>query len=165
MRYAGFLSVDVGNGPDVCTTLFVQGCSHHCEGCFNPETWDFNGGEIWNRETEYQLIEACKKEYVKNICILGGEPLDQGESLVKLLRKIKAEVNKPIWLWTGYILEDIIFSKCDIRNDIISLCDVIIDGPFIKDLKKSLKYRGSSNQRIIDVKKTLENNKITLYQE
>lgn len=179
MRYAGMLSADVGNGPDVCATLFVQGCSHHCKGCFNPETWDFNGGEIWNRRTEYQFIEACKKEYVKNICILGGEPLDQGDSLIKLLKGLKKEVNKPIWLWTGYILEDILFSRMphppehtemefliwNQRKEIASLCDVIVDGPFIEELKKPLKHRGSSNQRIVDIKKTLETGAIALYQK
>lgn len=162
MRYAGILTSDVGNGPNVCATLFVQGCSHHCDNCFNPETWDFNDGQIFNRRVEFYFIEACQKEYIKNICILGGEPLDQGEDLLKLLQKLKKEVNKPIWLWTGYVCND---NLDNIQKEILKLCDVVIDGPFIKDLATAtLKYRGSENQRVIDIKKSIESQQIVLYQ-
>jgi anaerobic ribonucleoside-triphosphate reductase activating protein len=161
--------MDINNGPGICATLYVQGCSHHCKGCFNPETWDFDGGQLWNRRTELQFIEACKKPNVKNICILGGEPLDQGKDLIKLIIRLKSEVGKPIWLWTGYKIEDIVADSKGIDNIdkqlIITLCDVVIDGPFISTLKdNSLKYRGSSNQRVIDVEKSIKHNKIILYE-
>ena len=177
MRYALARSMDINNGPGICTTLYVQGCSHHCKGCFNPETWDFNGGQLWNRRTELQFIEACKKPNVKNICILGGEPLDQGKDMYDLLMRIKDEVGKPIWLWTGYTWEEIIRDKNMvtqqnlnpekmIMESIITTCDIVIDGPFVEDLyDESLKYRGSSNQRVIDVKESLKRKEIVLYGE
>lgn len=168
MRYALIRSRDVNNGPGICASLYVQGCKHHCKNCFNPETWDYNDGQLWTKEKEAQFIEVCKNEHIKNICILGGEPLDQGYDMFDLLLKLKEQVNKPIWLWTGYIWEDIIVNSNeeDIKQIIISLCDVVIDGPFIEELKNnSLKYRGSSNQRIIDVYKSIEENKIILYGE
>ena len=177
MRYALARSMDINNGPGICATLYVQGCSHHCKGCFNPETWDFNGGQLWNRRTELQFIEVCKKPNVKNICILGGEPLDQGKDMYDLLMRIKDEVGKPIWLWTGYTWEEIIRDKNMITQQnlnpkkmimesIITTCDIVIDGQFVEDLyDESLKYRGSSNQRVIDVKESLKRKEIVLYGE
>ena len=177
MRYALARSMDINNGPGICTTLYVQGCSHHCKGCFNSETWDFNGGQLWNRRTELQFIEACKKPNIKNICILGGEPLDQGKDMYDLLIRIKDEVGKPIWLWTGYTWEEIIRDKNMvtqqnlnpkkmIMKSIITTCDIVIDGQFVEDLyDESLKYRGSSNQRVIDVKESLKRKEIVLYGE
>ncbi len=176
MRYALMRSMDVNNGPGICASLYVQGCRRQCKECFNPETWDYNGGHIWNRRTEFQFVEVCKNEHVKNICILGGEPLDQGKELFDLLIKLKEEVNKPIWLWTGYIWEDIIKDKDMVyqqnfdvdrmfKEGILTSCDVVIDGPFVFELKdSSLKYRGSSNQRVIDVKESIKQNKIILYE-
>lgn len=175
MRYALIRSRDINNGPGICASLYVQGCNHHCKECFNPETWDYNGGKLWTKEKEFQFIEACKNEYVKNICILGGEPLDQGKELFDLLLKLNEEVQKPIWLWTGYVWEDIftgqniiIQQNYDedkaIKRGILNLCSVVIDGPFVEELKdNSLRYRGSLNQRIIDVEETKRNNKVILY--
>lgn len=177
MRYALAREMDINNGPGICASLYVQGCSHHCKGCFNPETWDFNDGHIWNRRTEFQFIDACKSPHVKNVCILGGEPLDQGKDMFDLLMRIKNEVNKPIWLWTGYVWEDIIRDKTKItqqdfdvnrmiKENILSMCNVVIDGPFKEDLyDESLKYRGSSNQRVINVRESLKSNTIVLYGE
>ena len=159
MRYALAMSMDINNGPGICATLYVQGCSHHCKGCFNPETWDFNGGQLWNRRTELQFIEACKKPNIKNICILGGEPLDQGKDMYDLLMRIKDEVGKPIWLWTGYEYDNIPLEVDTLY--IITNVDVIVDGPFIASKKDlNLPYRGSSNQRIIDAKKSYRSKNI-----
>ena len=167
MRYALARKYDINNGPGICASLFVQGCSHHCDGCFNPDTWDFNGGMIWNRRTELQFIEVCKDEHVKNICILGGEPLDQGKDMLRLIKNLK-EVKKPIWLWTGYTWEEILKNNSEnekIRFQVVEEVDVLVDGRFVKSLKdESLRFKGSSNQRVIDVKKSLSTNSIVLYE-
>ena len=153
LRYAKIKDMDIANAPGICVSLFVQGCSHHCKGCFNPDTWDFNGGEIFSRRVEYQFLELCKKEYIKNICILGGEPMDQPEDLLKLLKKVKETVpNKEIWLWTGYIYEDIVNSENEARKEILNVIDVLVDGPFIEELAdKGLRYYGSTNQRVLNL--------------
>ena len=158
MRYASIRDMDIVNGVGIACSLFVQGCSHHCKNCFNQETWDFNGGKEWTKEIEDEFIEICKRPYIDCVSILGGEPLDQDSDMLELLRRIKKEVGKPIYLWTGYTWETI-FSNEDyvLEMLILSLCDYVIDGEYIDDLKDyRLKLRGSSNQRIIDVKKTLE---------
>ena len=159
MRYASIRDMDIVNGVGIACSLFVQGCSHHCKNCFNQETWDFNGGKEWTKEIEDEFIEICKRPYIDCVSILGGEPLDQDLDMLELLRRIKKEVGKPIYLWTGYTWETI-FSNEDyvLEMLILSLCDYVIDGEYIDDLKDyRLKLRGSSNQRIIDVKKTLDN--------
>ena len=158
MRYASIRDMDIVNGVGIACSLFVQGCSHHCKNCFNYETWDFNGGKEWTKEIEDEFIEICKRPYIDCVSILGGEPLDQDLDMLELLRRIKKEVGKPIYLWTGYTWETI-FSNEDyvLEMLILSLCDYVIDGEYIDDLKDyRLKLRGSSNQRIIDVKKTLD---------
>ena len=158
MRYASIRDMDIVNGVGIACSLFVQGCSHHCKNCFNQETWDFNGGKEWTKEIEDEFIEICKRPYIDCVSILGGEPLDQDSDMLELLRRIKKEVGKPIYLWTGYTWETI-FSNEDyvLEMLILSLCDYVIDGEYIDDLKDyRLKLRGSSNQRIIDVKKTLD---------
>ena len=158
MRYASIRDMDIVNGVGIACSLFVQGCSHHCKNCFNQETWDFNGGKEWTKEIEDEFIEICKRPYIDCVSILGGEPLDQDLDMLELLRRIKKEVGKPIYLWTGYTWETI-FSNEDyvLEMLILSLCDYVIDGEYIDDLKDyRLKLRGSSNQRIIDVKKTLD---------
>ena len=158
MRYASIRDMDIVNGVGIACSLFVQGCSHHCKNCFNQETWDFNGGKEWTKEIEDEFIEICKRPYIDCVSFLGGEPLDQDLDMLELLRRIKKEVGKSIYLWTGYTWETI-FSNEDyvLEMLILSLCDYVIDGEYIDDLKDyRLKLRGSSNQRIIDVKKTLD---------
>lgn len=153
MRYAKIREMDIVNGIGISCSLFTQGCSHHCKGCFNSETWDFNGGKEFTKETEDKFIELCKKPYVDCIGILGGEPFDQDEHIYLLLKRIKSEVNKPIYLWSGYKYEELI--NCDIpRNCILEeLIDYIIDGEFKEEEKNlNLLLRGSNNQRVIDVK-------------
>ena len=161
MRYAQIRKFDVTNGPDVRTTLFVTGCTNNCEGCFNKELQDFNYGEEWTKETEDKFLEYSKNENVNGVNILGGEPMEQvmDDSLYDLLLRIKNETGKSIWLWSGYLYEEII--KDNSKKRLLELVDVLVDGRFViakRDI--TLKYRGSSNQRVIDVKKSLEFNKI-----
>ena len=166
MNYARIKKYDIANGPGMRASLYVSGCTHGCKGCFNREAWDFNYGEKWTEEVENDLIEHLKKPEIKGLNVLGGEPLQQGLPLFLFLRRVKKEVGKPIWLWTGYKFEDIIFKDKDnvFPKLIVRQCDVVIDGRFVEAKKDlSLKYRGSSNQRVINVKKTLLNgkNKVT----
>jgi anaerobic ribonucleoside-triphosphate reductase activating protein len=168
MKYAKMRAMDINNGPGICATLFVQGCNRHCSGCFNPETWDFNGGQVWNRRCHTQFVEECKKEHIKNVCILGGEPLEQDIQLIELLKDIKKETNKSIWLWTGYQFEDIykpegtistqqFDSEKYIKQSILQYVDILVDGPYVEELAdKNLKYRGSSNQRILLLQESIK---------
>ena len=161
MNYAKIRKFDVSNGPGVRATLFVSGCTNNCEGCFNKDLQDFNYGELWTEEVENDFIKQVKNSNIVGVNILGGEPMDQikDEDLSNLLKRIKEETNKSIWIWSGYLYEDIIANKE--RNKILSYADVLIDGRF--ELAKrdiSLKYRGSSNQRIIDIVRSRKENKI-----
>ena len=161
MNYAKIRKFDVSNGPGVRSTLFVSGCTNKCEGCFNKELQDFNYGEKWTKDIEDDFIKQVMNPNIVGVNILGGEPMDQvrDEDLCNLLRRIKHETNKSIWLWSGYLYEDIIVSY-DKRN-ILEYVDVLIDGRFeIEKRNISLSYRGSSNQRVIDIKKSRETNKI-----
>lgn len=143
----------------------MQGCPFRCYNCFNPETWDFNGGKEWDEEVENQFIELAKRPYIKRISILGGEPLaDKNlQDVLNLVNKIRLLLpDKTIWLYTGYRFEECLGYKT--RKEIISKCDVLVDGKYIDKLRDiSLKWRGSSNQRVIDVKSTLEHNCVKLY--
>lgn len=161
MNYAKIRKFDVSNGPGVRTTLFVSGCTNNCEGCFNKDLQDFNYGEIWTEEVENDFIKQVKSPNIVGVNILGGEPMDQikDKALFNLLKRIKDETNKSIWIWSGYLYEDIIANKE--RNDILYYADVLIDGRFELDKRNiSLKYRGSSNQRVIDIAKSKKYNKI-----
>ena len=161
MNYAQIRKLDVTNGPGVRTTLFVSGCTHNCEGCFNKEQQDFNYGNEFTKETEDEFIECTKASQIKGVNILGGEPMQQimDNTLLNLLKRIKAETNKPIWLWSGYKYEEIIENSK--RLELLKEIDVLIDGKFENDKRDiMLKYRGSANQRVIDVQKTLEQGNI-----
>lgn len=156
MNYSKIKWYDISNGPGVRTSLFVSGCTHHCKGCFNKVTWDFNYGEKWTKKIEDEFIEHLKKPEIKGLNILGGEPLQQDKTLLKLLKRVKDEVKKTIWLWTGYTIEEILQSNDKLKIFIIEQCDVLIEGRFIESKKNlNLKYRGSSNQRVIDIKESL----------
>ena len=144
MRYAQIRDMDIVNGEGIAVSLFVQGCPHHCKNCFNQETWDFNGGKKWTKEVEDEFIKLCKRDYVSCVSLLGGEPLAQND-ILDLLKRIKAEVNKPVYVWTGYTAEFVI--KC--KSLELSYIDYLIDGKFEEDKKDvRLRLRGSSNQRI-----------------
>ena len=161
MRYAKIRKLDVTNGPGIRTTLFVSGCTHNCEGCFNKEQQDFNYGNEFTKEIENEFIEYTKSRQIKGVNILGGEPMQQtkDDSLLNLLKRIKIETNKPIWLWSGYKFEEIIIEPKML--ELLKQVDVLIDGKFeIEKRDLMLKYRGSENQRVIDVKKSLEQGRV-----
>lgn len=161
MNYAQIRKFDVTNGPNVRTTLFVSGCKNNCPGCFNKEQQDFNYGTKWDKETEDKFISYVQCENIHGVNILGGDPMDQtmDRDLVNLLSRIKNETKKDIWLWSGYTFEEII--KDELKREILSFVDVLIDGRFILEKRDlMLKYRGSENQRVIDVKRSLEENKV-----
>jgi anaerobic ribonucleoside-triphosphate reductase activating protein len=164
MNYAQIRDMDIVNGQGIAVSLFVSGCPHHCKGCFNAETWDFNGGKEFNDEVINHIIELCGNEVISGLSILGGEPLNPKniEGSTKLAKIFKEKFpNKTIWLWSGYLFDDYIHDK-----EIVNYIDVIVDGQFKIELSSPLlKYKGSSNQRVIDVKKTLKSKKIVLYEE
>ena len=150
MNYAGIKKVDIANGPGVRVSLFVSGCRNHCPRCFNPETWDFSYGEPFTEKTEEELIKALRPSWMQGLSILGGDPMEQENqtALLPLLRRVKEELpEKDIWLYTGYRLESVSSSP------LLKLVDVVVDGPFIEaDKDISLAFRGSRNQRIIDLR-------------
>ena len=161
MNYAQIRKFDVTNGPNVRTTLFVSGCKNNCKGCFNKEQQDFNYGSKWDKETEELFISYVKGSNIHGVNILGGDPMDQtmDRDLVDLLTRIKKETDKDVWLWSGYTYEEIL--EDNLKKEILSLVDVLIDGRFILEKRNlNLKYRGSENQRVIDVKKSLKGNKV-----
>ena len=163
MRYNQIRKMDISNGPGVRVSIFFQGCHFHCKDCFNSETWDFNLGKEFKNKIIDEIINISNKEYLAGLSILGGEPLHpiNIEGTIKLAKKFKEVYpNKTIWLWSGYLYEDIV------NKDILNYIDVLVDGNFKTELfSPKLKWKGSANQRVIDVKKTLENNKIVLFEE
>lgn len=165
MRYALIRKMDISNGPGVGVSLFVQGCHLHCKGCFNTTAWDFNGGKEWNDDVKQKFLELASKPYIKRISILGGEPLSPENSydIYELITEIKDKLpDKVIWLYTGYLFEYAINNQSN--RKIIELCDVVVDDRYVEELKDiGLPWRGSSNQRVIDVQETLKQNKIVLY--
>lgn len=164
MNYGRIIEFDVTNGPGVRTTLFVSGCTHNCKDCFNREAQNFNFGTKWTKETEETFIRFAKNEVIQGISILGGEPFQQDSEgiLLNLLVRLKEEVDKPIWVWTGYTFEEIL--KIPSKKQFLNYIDVLVDGKFETDKKDyNLMYKGSSNQRVIDVKTTLKENKIFLF--
>ena len=157
MRYMQIRKYDVANGPGIRSTLFVAGCTFRCPGCFNESYQDFKAGEPWTKAIEDEFIAHIKQPNIKGVTILGGDPLDQimDTQLYDLLKRIKEETGKNIWIFSGHLYEKLIQNER--QRDILSCCDVLVDGPFIlaqKDLK--LKFRGSANQRLIDLNKTRE---------
>lgn len=164
MRYEKIRKFDVSNAPGVRSTLFVTGCTHDCKGCFNKELQDFGAGEVWTQEDEDNFVSYVKNDNVVGVNILGGEPMQQvmDDCLPNLLKRVKEETGKNIWLWSGYLLEQIL--EDEKRRKILEYVDVLVDGRFEIDKRNiNLKYRGSENQRVIDVKKTLMSDSVVLY--
>ena len=163
MNYANIKDFDIANGPGIRISLFVSGCTHHCKGCFNKDAWDFDYGQPFTQETIEQIIQMLKPAYVKGLTLLGGEPFEpQNQSaIVELLRRVKAEYpQKSIWAFSGYLFDKDILSgrlgDWEITKEYLSYLDVLVDGPFIESKKDlMLRFRGSSNQRLIDVPKSL----------
>ena len=149
MNYGAVKKTDIANGPGVRVSLFVSGCRNHCLGCFNPETWDFSYGSLFTKETEDEIIKALRPSWVQGFSILGGEPLEpeNQEALLPLLKRIREELpTKDIWLYTGYRYEAVSGSS------LLKYVDVVVDGPFLEEEKDiSLAFRGSRNQRVIQV--------------
>lgn len=177
MRYADFYECDICNGNEVGMTLFIQGCPFHCKGCFNPETWDFNGGKEWTPEVEEKFMEMISRDYIHRISFLGGSPLcdENIEDVWKLIYRISHNFpEKQIWVYTGFRWEDIYdkyddppFPSFDVeyfRKDILCHIDILVDGSFECDNRDlTLPFRGSTNQRIIDVKKSIELGEVVLW--
>lgn len=170
MRYSLIREMDVSNGWGVGISLFVQGCHFHCKGCFNQDTWDFNGGKEWTPEIEKKFIELANKEYIKRISFLGGEPLakENVKTVLWLIETLKSNYpDKKIWLYTGHTWEQIMNSqeKVDlIRQSVLNLVDVVVDGQFQlsnQDINnKTILWAGSTNQRVIDAKKSISLNTV-----
>jgi anaerobic ribonucleoside-triphosphate reductase activating protein len=171
MNYGQIIYTDVANGIGCRTSLFVSGCTHHCKGCFNEMTWDFNYGEPYTKEVEDELIESLKPGYIDGLTILGGEPMEisNQKEIRPLLERIKKEVPKAtIWIYSGYLWDELTDpdnKRChgEDTDAILSMTDVLVDGEFMLDKKDlMLRFRGSSNQRVIDVKETLKKGEVVL---
>ncbi|MCI6122036.1 anaerobic ribonucleoside-triphosphate reductase activating protein [Bariatricus sp. SGI.161] len=161
MNYANIKKYDIADGPGVRVSLFVSGCRHHCKGCFNSEAWDFEYGRPYTAETEAEILEALKPGYIAGLTLLGGEPFEpenQAE-LVKLLRKVRETYpEKSIWSYTGFVYDKDLVpggrAYTDVTDEMLSYLDVLVDGPFVEELKDiTLQFRGSSNQRILKMDK------------
>ena len=160
MNYATIKNCDIANGPGVRVSLFVSGCTHRCPGCFNEVAWDFDYGQPFTEETIQTILQMLRPSYIKGLTLLGGEPFDprNQEDVVKLLRRIREELpEKSIWAFSGYLFErDMLSGKIGDVSEYLSYLDVLVDGPFVQSRKNlSLRFRGSENQRIIDVKASL----------
>ncbi|MGN0435200.1 MAG: anaerobic ribonucleoside-triphosphate reductase activating protein [Wujia sp.] len=172
MNYADIKYIDVANGPGIRVSLFVSGCTHHCKGCFNQETWDFNFGQLFTEEQIDEIIKYLEPNHIKGLSLLGGEPFEYSnqQGLLPLLRRFKeCYPDKDVWCYTGYLFDKDIQEKMMVKwpetREIINYIDILVDGEFKEDLKDlKLRFKGSSNQRIIDVKKSLETNSIVLWE-
>ena len=171
MRYAQIRELDISNGEGIGVALFVQGCRFHCYNCFNTETWDFNGGKEFNHDHNKLILDLCDKDYIAGLSILGGEPLVSSnfQDLASLIEQFKIRYpNKTIWLWTGFDFINLLktYAENNWFHIIVENLDVVVDGKFKEDLKDpNLKYCGSSNQRVIDVKETFKKHEAVLYKE
>jgi anaerobic ribonucleoside-triphosphate reductase activating protein len=179
MRYSQIRNLDISNGLGVGVSLFVQGCPFHCKNCFNSDTWDFNGGKEWTEEIKDRFMKLIDRPYIKRISFLGGECLAEQnlDEVLKLVQEIRISFpDKTIWLYTGYSYSEIFrgqslcLSQEGLNNfkrrEIIKLCNIVVDGEYIDEQKDlTLRWRGSKNQRVIDVKQSLAQNKMVLYCE
>ena len=169
MNYAEIKSCDIANGLGVRVSLFVSGCTHRCPECFNEIAWDFRSGKEFTEETIEHIIELLKPSHIKGLSLLGGEPMEisNQRGLLPLLRRVHQEYpHKDVWCYSGYVYEDLLDGgkqHIEITDELLSYIDILVDGPFILDKKDiRLKFRGSNNQRIIDMKKTKEKQEIVL---
>lgn len=179
MNYAQIRSMDISNGEGIGVSLFVQGCDFHCKNCFNSETWEFSKGQEWNDKTKNQFLKLIETPFIQRVSILGGEPLHPKnvQNVLKIVDEIRVSYpTKNIWLYTGYTWEQIMhlvitdinseqLKMLQMRKELVSKCDVLIDGRYIDELRDvSLHWRGSSNQRVINVQETLKQNQIVLWE-
>ena len=170
MNYATIKNCDIANGPGVRVSLFVSGCTHRCPGCFNEIAWDFDYGQPFTQETIDSILAMLRPSYIRGLTLLGGEPFEpqnQG-AVVELLRQVKRELpEKSIWAFSGYLFDkDILSGRLGDTSEYLSYLDVLVDGPFIEAKKNlSLRFRGSENQRLIDVKASLKAGEIILWDD
>lgn len=168
MNYATIKKYDIANGLGVRVSLFVSGCTHHCKNCFNAVAWDFNYGNAFTKEIEDEIIEALKLPMISGLTLLGGEPMEPANQrgLFSFIKRVKQEVpDKTIWCYSGYVLEELLSGRAhiEVTDELLHMFDVLVDGKFVEELKDiTLKFRGSSNQRVIDLKTTLATDKICL---
>jgi len=171
MHYCEIKNCDIANGTGVRVSLFVSGCTNHCEECFQPETWDFCYGEPFTKEVEDKIIEMLRPDYITGLTLLGGEPFEpkNQRELLPFVRRVREELpGKNIWAFSGFTLDKELwqegsYPRCEVTDELLSLIDVLVDGRFVNALKNiRLKFRGSENQRIIDMKATLAKDEIVL---
>ena len=173
MHYATIKNCDIANGPGVRVSLFVSGCTHRCKGCFNAVAWDFDYGEEFTQKTVDTILQMLKPDHIKGLTLLGGEPFEPQNqpAIVDLLRQVKEKYpQKSIWAFSGYLFDrDILSGKLgpwEVTEEYLSYLDVLVDGPFVEEKKNlSLRFRGSENQRLIDVQASLKENEIVLWQD
>ena len=173
MYYGEIKDCDIANGIGVRVSLFVSGCTNRCPGCFQPQTWDFNYGQEFTKETEDRIIEMLKPDYITGLTVLGGEPFEPENqvALVPFLKRVKESYpDKTIWSFSGFVLEDLMregtHSHTEVTMDMLNMIDVLIDGRFEQELKNiQLRFRGSENQRLIDMNKTRKEGKVVLWDE
>lgn len=173
MNYANIKFYDIANGVGVRTSLFVSGCTRHCKNCFNKEAWDFSYGKPFDEAVQQQILDSLQPNYIAGLSLLGGEPMEpvNQRGLVSLVRACKQRFpDKPIWCYTGYTLEYDLRAggrvHCEVTDELLSHIDVLVDGEFIEDLHDiTLRFRGSSNQRLIDLPKTLKYGRTVLWED
>lgn len=164
MRYNLIRKMDISDGPGVRASIFMQGCEFHCKNCFNPETWNFEGGKEFTDDTIKEVLDICAQPQIKGLSILGGEPMhpNNEDGTAKLAKAFKEKYpNKSVWMWSGYKFDEGLKDK-----EALKYVDVLVDGTYTDELRNpTLKWKGSSNQRVIDVKNSLKENKIVLFEE
>ena len=173
MHYGEIKNCDIANGPGVRVTLFVSGCTNHCKNCFQPQTWDFSYGQPFTAETEEKLIAMLTPSHINGLTLLGGEPFEpeNQRALVPFLRKVRERLpGKTVWSFSGFTWEEMhtpgSHPRCEVTDDFLSLLDVLVDGRFVEELHDiSLRFRGSSNQRLIDVPRTRASGSIVLWDD
>ena len=161
MKYNVIRKMDISNGPGVRVSVFMQGCEFHCKNCFNPETWSFDGGKEFTQESIDQVMDLCGKDYIKGLSILGGEPMHPKniEATTKLAKEFKEKYpDKNLWVWSGFKFDEDLKDK-----EVVKYIDVLVDGRYVDELHDpTLKWKGSSNQRVIDVQQSLKSDDIVL---
>ena len=170
MNYATIKNCDIANGPGVRVSLFVSGCTHRCPGCFNEVAWDFDYGQPFTQEVMDSILDMLRPSYIRGLTLLGGEPFEpqNQQAVVELLRRVKEELpGKSIWAFSGYLFDkDILSGRLGDCSEYLSYLDVLVDGPFVESKKNlSLRFRGSENQRLIDVPASLATGEIVLWQD